>query len=249
MFNKDDGYVYVAKLKIPGKPVYKIGHCGLSKSRLAEYTKLPYEIEYYGLWQTSERKIIEYELHNMLTSKRLNGEWFDLDENDLTKIDNYFKSKNIKKDETYVSPRYVWKEDREPDGYDTLYLVKYRHGVFFEEDFGSVPYLVSPRRVYGKGVIDNKVDHDIKRYPTLQLDEIHFKNQEAVWVDPLKSEDDIYLKIYGRSRVDCYTKLKEYIAKRIITDDQIKLYIKGTKKKNEYYNKVINMLDQQLKNA
>lgn len=90
------GYVYFVK--------DNNGHCkiGLAKDvskRMGEYTQLPYEPILVHTIKTIDMVELEIIFHEMFKSKRLRGEWFDLNEIDYKFITSkkYLKNPQIKK--------------------------------------------------------------------------------------------------------------------------------------------------------
>lgn len=90
------GYVYFVK--------DHNGHCkiGMAKDvskRMGEYTKLPYEPVLLHVIRTIDMEELEAIFHDMFKSKRLRGEWFDLNEIDYKFITSkkYLKDPEIKK--------------------------------------------------------------------------------------------------------------------------------------------------------
>lgn len=77
-----EGYVYV--LKQIGGIYYKIGHTSNPEQRKRNFdVKLPFAVEYDILIKTDNRYLLERELHTRFSSKRADGEWFQLDADDL----------------------------------------------------------------------------------------------------------------------------------------------------------------------
>lgn len=78
------GYVYV--LRSP-TGAFKIGYASDPADRLRTFTvKLPFEVEYELLIKTDDMRGLEAELHEYHADKRINGEWFALDANDLAEL-------------------------------------------------------------------------------------------------------------------------------------------------------------------
>jgi len=76
-----EGYVYV--LKSP-TGAYKIGKTKHPKDRLRTFhVKLPFEVEYACLIPTQNMNDLEHQLHIKYKDKRINGEWFNLSDDDL----------------------------------------------------------------------------------------------------------------------------------------------------------------------
>lgn len=75
-----EGYVYV----IQAGPYYKIGHAINVSKRLEQYApKLPWEVTLIHSIQSADRIALESYLHKRFADKRCNGEWFELDEEDV----------------------------------------------------------------------------------------------------------------------------------------------------------------------
>lgn len=83
---KKGGFVYLLKT---GSDVYKIGRAKDPNNRLRVFNvKLPFEVEFEHLIATENMYLLERELHQRFASKRVNGEWFRLDMQDI----DYIKS-------------------------------------------------------------------------------------------------------------------------------------------------------------
>ena len=79
------GYVYV--LKQVGGTHYKIGHTSNPDKRKHTFdVKLPFAVEFDILLKTDDRYTLEAQLHAHFAAKRVQGEWFALDDNDLAYI-------------------------------------------------------------------------------------------------------------------------------------------------------------------
>lgn len=79
------GYVYVLK-EVNGTH-YKIGRTVNPNNRVKTFNvKLPFKVEYEVLIKSDDMYKLERELHNCYASKRVSGEWFALDEADLTEL-------------------------------------------------------------------------------------------------------------------------------------------------------------------
>ncbi len=75
------GYIYL--LKAPSG-YYKIGRTKNPVNRLYTFhSKLPFEVEYVWLHPTNNMIKLENQLHQHFVDKRVNGEWFALDETDV----------------------------------------------------------------------------------------------------------------------------------------------------------------------
>lgn len=78
------GYVYLLKSAIQ---YYKIGRAIDPDNRLQTFTvKLPFEVEYEYVIKTKDRYALENELHRRFARKRIRGEWFDLNADDVIYI-------------------------------------------------------------------------------------------------------------------------------------------------------------------
>ena len=82
--------VYLISSEIDGKRYYKIGHTRRKvEERIKEFkTGNVSDFSIIEVFNSKWGTKIEANLHKQFKNKRLNGEWFDLDENDL---DNYLK--------------------------------------------------------------------------------------------------------------------------------------------------------------
>lgn len=79
------GYVYL--LKETNGIHYKIGRTNNPENRVKEFgVKLPFKVEYTHLIQTDDMYALEAELHIRYASKRVDGEWFLLSEDDVLEI-------------------------------------------------------------------------------------------------------------------------------------------------------------------
>ena len=77
------GFIYIIKSEYG----YKIGLSKNIKDRLKLFgVKLPFPIEVVGYYKVGNMHKMELHIHNLYKSKRLNGEWFTLDEKDLVDI-------------------------------------------------------------------------------------------------------------------------------------------------------------------
>lgn len=85
--NINPGYVYV----IEGHGYYKIGLSTEPKKRIKNLqTSVPFPLRYIHLIATSYMVQTETLLHTTFAKKRTNGEWFALDEQDVTWIRETF---------------------------------------------------------------------------------------------------------------------------------------------------------------
>jgi hypothetical protein len=69
-------------------------------------TYAPYGAEIVGFIQTTEAKEIETRLHNKYQSKRLNGEWFELTDDEIKKEIEIYTSVEISKQKSQFE--YAW---------------------------------------------------------------------------------------------------------------------------------------------
>lgn len=83
--NYTKGLVYLLKSKKDN--IYKIGVTTNINKRLPQIaTKLPFEIKLHHKIKCDKIYVLEKKLHNMFDDKRLNGEWFRLNKNDVKTI-------------------------------------------------------------------------------------------------------------------------------------------------------------------
>ncbi len=76
-----DGYVYLIRSPTGA---YKIGRSKNPKDRIQTFeVKLPFEIQYIVTIRASNMSGLERALHEKYGAKRINGEWFALDEQDV----------------------------------------------------------------------------------------------------------------------------------------------------------------------
>jgi hypothetical protein len=81
--DKAQGFIYIIKSEYG----YKIGLSKNIKDRLKLFgVQLPFPIEVVGYYKVGNMHKMELHIHNLYKSKRLNGEWFTLDEKDLVDI-------------------------------------------------------------------------------------------------------------------------------------------------------------------
>lgn len=80
------GFVYLLKTPLDDT-LFKIGKASDPNNRLRTFNvKLPFPIQYECLIQTSDMSSLEKELHSKFASKRLDGEWFRLGQEDVEYI-------------------------------------------------------------------------------------------------------------------------------------------------------------------
>jgi hypothetical protein len=81
---KNRGYVYLIKSPTGA---YKIGKTKNPKDRMRMFhIKVPFEIEIEHLVEVEDMQKLERGLHTMFRTKRINGEWFNLSEDDVQYI-------------------------------------------------------------------------------------------------------------------------------------------------------------------
>lgn len=77
------GYIYI----LQGGPYFKIGRTNSLDRRLEQITpKLPFQVELIHSFETDDMHHAETELHRRFADKRSNGEWFELDGEDIAWI-------------------------------------------------------------------------------------------------------------------------------------------------------------------
>ena len=76
--------VYLLKIITEDRTLYKIGYTGgdVGKRVKSLQTGCPYEIHIADKFITNLGRKVETSLHNILTHKKMFGEWFDLDFSD-----------------------------------------------------------------------------------------------------------------------------------------------------------------------
>lgn len=90
------GFVYLLKSSTGS---WKIGKTKYPDDRIYTFgVKLPFEVEYDHLIESDDMSSLEKSLHRQFKKKRINGEWFALDDNDV----QYIKSLkgDVKQDES-----------------------------------------------------------------------------------------------------------------------------------------------------
>lgn len=92
----DEGYVYLIQAD---NGLTKIGKSKTKKRRTEQLDiTLPYETKLLGTIKSSKYSALEKELHDRYESKRIRGEWFDLDKDDVKEIlaiNNHISSDEI----------------------------------------------------------------------------------------------------------------------------------------------------------
>lgn len=86
--NKDQsGYIYFIKENKTG--TVKIGKSKSLKKRYRLFeVKLPFEIDCIVYYKVNDRHQVESALHDIFSDYRCNGEWFELEEEQIDKITN-----------------------------------------------------------------------------------------------------------------------------------------------------------------
>lgn len=80
------GFVYILRADIAGTIVFKIGRARRPPKRLSNI-KLPFPFTVALCFPCKDCVAIERELHSEYASKRLDGEWFTLSDDDLVDIE------------------------------------------------------------------------------------------------------------------------------------------------------------------
>jgi hypothetical protein len=82
------GFVYIIKSKLG----YKIGYSKEIHQRNKIFNvKLPFQWEFAKVFCLQDFKLFEKFLHKIFITKKINGEWFDLNEDDLVSIERIYK--------------------------------------------------------------------------------------------------------------------------------------------------------------
>ena len=83
---RECGYVYVLK----SEHGYKIGKSKVLKSRMSHFgTKLPFKVTLLAKIQSEDYEKLEKEFHEYFRGQLINGEWYDLGEEDLSAFEAY----------------------------------------------------------------------------------------------------------------------------------------------------------------
>ncbi|GLV66648.1 hypothetical protein Bmyc01_53170 [Bacillus mycoides] len=119
-----NGYIYLIKEYITN--TYKIGRTSNPKNRLDIFNvKLPFKWDLVALYSTRNMIILESNLHELFTKKRKNGEWFNLDEDDLLLFYEIMTGNNItESQEKFKNVDEIVKdvEDNFPNEIDQKYI-------------------------------------------------------------------------------------------------------------------------------
>lgn len=82
------GFVYIIKSKLG----YKIGRSKEIHHRNKIFNvKLPFQWEFAKVFCLEDYKLFEKFLHKIFLTKKINGEWFELNEDDLVSIERIYK--------------------------------------------------------------------------------------------------------------------------------------------------------------
>lgn len=82
--SKNYGFVYLIQSPTGS---YKIGRTRNPDNRMKTFSvKLPFEVDYICTIESADMYALERQLHKKYASKRINGEWFDLDPEDVAAI-------------------------------------------------------------------------------------------------------------------------------------------------------------------
>lgn len=96
-------YVYVIKGTHKGQSKYKIGKANDPQDRIKMFNvKIPFDIETVVTFRVKDALSLEKELHSNFSNKRLAGEWFDLDNNDLMELIDTSALRETKDYHTYL---------------------------------------------------------------------------------------------------------------------------------------------------
>ncbi|MEX0415492.1 GIY-YIG nuclease family protein [Bacillus sp. C30] len=88
------GYIYLIKEYHTG--TYKIGRTSNPKNRFDVFkVKLPFKWDLVALYKTDNMIELESNLHEVFMTKRTNGEWFNLDEDDLLLLFEIMTNYNV----------------------------------------------------------------------------------------------------------------------------------------------------------
>lgn len=223
-------YLYVMKL-LDGTdpPLYKVGYCSLDKKRLGEYTMLPYEVEYVFVYECANTQVLEWKIHCMFEKKRVRGEWFRLNKQDVENIINFasceVSGKEICKDlflnlnaasvkRNCIIPVNSKDYSEIADGCESKYVISYKHGVYTEQDLGVLPYIkvdfARAKEMFGnavtKGMFIYGLSNGIRKYyPNINLTDfamsLHYHTY-AVF-RPCGNGEDFQVKVFGENKQEC----------------------------------------------
>jgi hypothetical protein len=77
------GYVYVLAAQGIAKGLYKIGKANNVGGRLKSFTKLPFPVDLIHEIESPNALGLEFKIHKYFASKRAEGEWFYLTDEDI----------------------------------------------------------------------------------------------------------------------------------------------------------------------
>lgn len=88
---QQDGFLYVVSfIDTSSKVFYKIGIAKDHRSRLATHqTSIPFHLKIELICYVENMRDNEKELHELFKEKRIRGEWFSLDKEDIISIKKY----------------------------------------------------------------------------------------------------------------------------------------------------------------
>lgn len=88
---QQDGFLYVVSfIDTSNKVFYKIGIAKDHRSRLATHqTSIPFHLKIELICYVENMRDNEKELHELFKEKRIRGEWFSLDKEDIISIKKY----------------------------------------------------------------------------------------------------------------------------------------------------------------
>ncbi len=93
-FTPHEGYVYFLKSDFG----YKVGYSAKLMKRMNKFdVKLPFKFYLHSTIKCLEFKNIEKLFHELLDNKKINGEWFNLNEDDFIQIDKILENINLKR--------------------------------------------------------------------------------------------------------------------------------------------------------
>jgi len=89
------GYVYFLESQFG----FKVGYTAKLKKRMNTFNvKLPFDVELHSVIKTEEFKALEKTIHNLLSERRVNGEWFDIRGDDFENLDKVLENMNLKRE-------------------------------------------------------------------------------------------------------------------------------------------------------
>lgn len=92
---RDEGYIYFLK-KHGDDKIYKIGRSKSYPERIKKLeVKLPFDVEPHLICYSNDHKKSEKLLHSFFSNKRLKGEWFSLENDDISLVYNQVFCRNM----------------------------------------------------------------------------------------------------------------------------------------------------------